>query len=220
MAYRRRTRRRIVRPYRARRRYSRRLGFRRRSRLSSYRRYQVHHFKRSVQFDGIQGNAAYGPFAGAKTFTFNALPNATEFTHLYDQYKINFISYKFKLMNAPEAQLPAWNASNYPTLTYVIDRDDASTPGSLTELLQYGSSKQIVLRPNRWAAIKFKPSVNIPVYRTNLTSAYTPARPRFIDCNTTDVPHYGVKFVIDNLQNTSYVVQVEATYWFTCRETR
>jgi len=209
------------RPFRSRRRSARAAVRIIRRRRSSYRRYQVHHFKRGVQKLSIAGNAINAPYVNALSFALSDLPNNNEFTNLFDQYKLNFVVVKFRLVNDPGAQPAAYNYSNMPELFWSVDRDDSSPPSSINELRERGTCKHAPINFNRWTKIALKPTPVMPVYNGGLPgSAYATTRGCRLDASYSGVPHYGLKFAIDNLQNTNYVVSVEAKYYVTCFNTR
>lgn len=124
---------------------------------------------------------------------------------------------KFKLYADPSALSPF----NYPILGYAIDRDDYNVPASVNALKEHGNYKERILRPNRWVSIRFKPNVLIPYLGSGLSVSTTgfPAY-KFVDCAQTNVPHFGLKYFIDNMINTSMYVQTDIKMWFTCKDTR
>ena len=130
--------RRTYRRRRTTRRPMRRLRRRIRTRRPLLRSLRVHHFKRTVALSQINSSNT-GLVAGGLAFTLGQLPNFSEFTGLYDMYRINKIAIKF---------VPAYNSSSVgvvaeyaPNFHTVIDATDASTPGSLNDLLQYGNHR-------------------------------------------------------------------------------
>lgn len=207
------------RPYMRRRRPYRRATRVIRSRRVASRRRQVHQYKRTVQKLQLQGNAAYAPLLSSFQFVFNDIPNASDFTGLYDQYKLNFVILKFRLYNSPEAQGVGTNSSNYPTIYYARDYDDINTPTSLAELRERGDCQQRILHANRYTYVKVRPKILMPIYQP-VANSYTPIRTRPIDMASIATPHYGLKWAIDNMTNTNYLLTVEADYYFTCYGTR
>jgi len=201
------------RPYR---RATRVLRSRRRARIGR----QVHRFSRTCTKLQIQGSIIYTPLLSSFAFRLNDLPNTNEFSNLFDQYRISYVVLKVRLYNTPDAQASGMNQSNYPTLVYATDYDDESTPNSLNEIKERGTCKQRVLRPDRYIRIGIKPKVLIPVYKDGVTNAYQSQYPGKLDMTYNNIPHYGLKWAIDNLSNTNFLVDFQATYYFTCYGTR
>lgn len=178
----------------------------------------VHSFRRRCQFASIIGNAAYSPYLAGYTFTLNALPGVSDFTTLYDQYRINMIVLKFYLRKDPGADT-AVNAI-YPRMWWAIDRDDTTIPASLNELRERGNVRTAVLSQFRPVTIKFVPNTLAVQYVSAVASTYEPKYKSWVDISSVATPFYGLKWGIDNLTITSQVVDVEATYYFQCKNTR
>lgn len=207
------------RPYMRRRRPYRRTARIVRSRRSTQRRRQVHQYKRTCQKLQLAGSAPYAPLLSSFLFVANDVPNFSDFTGLYDQYKINMVILKFRLYNTPDAQAAGVNQSNYPTLYYARDYDDVTTPASLNEIRERGDCQQRILRADRYVYIKIKPKLLMPIYQP-VSNTYAPIRSRPIDMTAIATPHYGLKWAIDNLANPNFLLTVEADYYFTCYGTR
>lgn len=111
------------------------------------------------------------------------------------------------------------NQSNYPTLYYALDYDDNVTPASLAVIREKGNCRQRIIKADSYIYIKIRPKVLIPVLGT-VVNGVAPIRSRPIDMNATGIPHYGIKWAVDNLANTNYLLTVEADYYFTCYGTR
>lgn len=179
----------------------------------------VHYFKRMVSTPGsFSGNVAYAPLLQAWSFNFNQLANAGEFTALFDQYKITHIQCKFFLKIDPGAQSAA--GASYPKLYWCADHDDDSAAPSLNAMREHSKTKVRVLHPNRPVVCNIKPAILAMTYKTATTTGYCPMWKKWVDCNDSTVPHYGLKWAIDDLTNTNYKVDTEVTYWFQTRAAR
>lgn len=182
------------------------------------RRKDTYYFARRW-FDGtIAGNALSIPYLQGKNFNMTLLPNYTEFSALFDRYKITTIKLSYHLKYDPSAQ--GAGQANFPRLYYIKDYDDAATPSSINELREHSRCQMRILTPNRPVHIVLKPSILSETYRTNITSAVAPKWRQWIDWGNPDVPHYGLKIAIDDLTNTNYKVDVECKMWFSCKDTR
>jgi len=156
-------------------------------------------------------------------FQFNLVQNYTEFTQLYDQYQITGALVILRLMTNPDATNIAMPAGAiFPTMWWVIDPDDASAI-TLSQIKQHQGVKRKVLLPGRENRIYVKyPKTAMPIYN-GITSAYasTP-RSTWLDCTNPDIPHYGIKFVLDTEgfgQAGNYVVQTETVLYFKLKGT-
>lgn len=202
-----------------RRRYARRTG---RYATKIYRFKRARYAQGNIVCVGDQINL------GAQTFTLSQLPNATEFTQLYDQYKITGI--KFEIIptynvNAV-AQVTDDTASNLyliPTVHTVLDFDDHQAPANLEELMQYQNLKTTrgnVIHKRYW-----KPKA-IAVLQNTTGTPLEFARGlsnEWIDCGNPNVLHYGLKWAImphTSAPDTIVKYDVKVTYYMIFKNVR
>lgn len=180
----------------------------------------VYPFKRMFgSFPWQQGNVSYAPFVQPVTFALNQLPNVTEFSNLFDQYRINFLVYKFYLRIDPSAQTAA--TASFPKMYWYRDYDDSAAPSNLNEIRESGRSRVAVLRPDRPVTVKFKPNTLINVWNTGLTSAtQSPVWDAWVDVANVNTTHYGFKMAIDDFTNTNYRLDLEVFCYFQCKSVR
>jgi len=160
----------------------------------------------------------------------------TDFTDLYDRYQITRVVMKFRIVNNPDNSIyingtngsgtvNAWNGSVwYPCMYYCKDYDDSATE-SLEQLKERANTKRIILKPNVFHKIVLKPAVTMQTYRTATTTGYAPKWNQWIDMAQTDVPHYGLKYVIDcSAQDPNdaqpYIVERTTQIFFKCKDVR
>jgi len=178
----------------------------------------LHHFRRNFTGTDITGSAPYAPYLASSSCQLSSLPNYAEFAALYDRYMITTWQLTFYLRIDPSAQTAS--TAVYPRMFWIKDYDDVNIPANLNELREHSKMRTAVLSPTRPIKIFIKPSVLDLVYRTALTSSYTPKWRQWVDMAHTDVPHYGLKWAFDDLSNTNYKVSVEQSLWFSCKDTR
>lgn len=203
-----------------------RRTFKRRRRNFGTKHY---HYKRTVLYD-------VSTTATASTFTGNALgiglselPNYTEFTALYDQFRINKIKWEFVPVVKNNIETVYWNTTTLiPVTSYVnppetwtyLDYDDGSTPTE-SEALQ---SQTLRKTPGgRKAKRIFRPAVLFMAYETVSTTAYSPQWKKWIDCGDNTTPHYGLKYGwynSDPSNNQDVKGSMYVTYYFSCRGVR
>lgn len=178
----------------------------------------IHYFKRNFNFGDLPGNAVYNPYLAANSFTLGQIPGIGDFTGLFDQYMITYIKLKFYLTTDPGAQTAS--TAIMPRMYWCKDYDDTTAPTSIDILRERNDVRTAVLRPDRPIVVKLKPSVLQEVYRSAVATTYAPKWKQMIDMTQTDVPHYGLKYAIDNFTNTNYALRVEGTMWFVCKGVR
>lgn len=181
----------------------------------------VHFFKRSyaqIAPGSFAGNVAYAPYLNAYSFNLAQLPNYTEFSNLFDRYMLTHVQLRFTLKIDPSAQAAA--SAVYPKLYYVKDYDDSSSPASLDVLREHSRCVQKVLYPNRPVIVNVKPAILQEIYRSGVATTYSPRWKTWIDCNTMDCPHYGLKWGLDDFTNTNMKIDIEGKMWFACKDAR
>lgn len=206
--------------------YKRRRSLRRRSRLGRMSR-EVHAYRRygtpsTVTMTGTVG--VVNESDNADKFTLDSVTNYTELTTLYDQYRIRSVTMKFHLVTNPDRLTtpgtdPASNylaPPNYPKLWYVRDYDDSSAV-TLTTLREMGKAKFKVMKPNSVISVRIRPAVLTQLYRTDLTTGYSPSWPKKLDCSQSNIPHYGLKWIVETdgvslYTNSQFIVRVEYVY--------
>lgn len=180
---------------------------------------KVHSFKRLfTNPSSIIGNAVHNPYVASWTFGLNNVVNATDFSNLYDQYRVLYVVCKYYLKIDPSAQTAA--TASFPRMYWYRDLDDSAPPSSLNEIRENGKCKIAVMHPNRPVTIAYKPNTLATMYLTALANTYSPKWGQWIDMANTNVPHYGHKWAIDDLTNTNYRVDTEITVYFQCRNPR
>lgn len=191
---------------------------------------QVHVFKRSAylgtQTASISAVGGPTPIAVSYAMALNQMPNFSEFTTLFDQYKITGA----KLSFTPTVNMGVLNPAatqtavlGYSKVHSIIDYDDAAVPVSEDSLLEYGSLKSTA--PFATHSRFIKPKVLHEIYRSALTTAYAPRASTYLDMSNADVPHYGLKFWVSAPNSpigvaNSISYKVYLTLYFTCKNTR
>lgn len=179
----------------------------------------IHYFKRYITNpETISGNVAWNPYIAAYSFTFGQLVNVGEYTALFDQYQITTIVVKWYLRIDPSAQTAA--TASFPKMYYFRDYDDAAPPPTLNNFREHARCQVRVMNPNRPITVRLKPAILQQLYQTAVAAGYGPKWNTWIDMNDNAVPHYGIKWAIDNLTNTNYRVDTEVRIWFKCRGVR
>lgn len=168
-------------------------------------------------------------------FLFNSLYSYSEFTTLFDKYRLDKAVVYIQMINNPNAVVATnnstnvtvnttptgWNTTNwYPKLWYITDHDDSSTT-TIAAIKERVGVKCCVLKPNVVKKITVKPAVAVQIYKTAVAAGYGPRWGQFIDMANPDVPHYGLKTVFDPLgldPAGTYSFRYEWKLYFTCKD--
>lgn len=181
----------------------------------------LYFFTRRWSSPQIAGGPTLNPLLVGTSFKLSDLPGVSDFENLFDRYMITYCKMFVYLKIDPSAQTSA--TATFPKIYMVRDYDDtAITPGNLNTLREHSNCIVRVLNPNRPVSIGVRPAILALNFLTATTTTKTPSWNRWIDINDTgkDVPHYGLKWAVDDLTNTNYKLDVEYQYWFRCKDVR
>lgn len=176
----------------------------------------VHHFKRTAKLSDISLNAS-GATTQGWYFRLADLPNYTEFTALFDLYRFNKIVVRFVPSFTGSDMNPATTSWAIPTFYSAIDHDDAVTPANLDVLMQYPSLR--LTRGNRIHTRIFTPAVSTDIF-TGTTEGSSPKFKAWLNCADATVPHYGLKFYIDQPPSTYGKYQCFVTVYMSMKGVR
>lgn len=135
--------------------------------------------------------------------------NYSEFTTLFDQYKILKVVFKIQMITNPDSANPLNVAASstttyynnptnwFPKFWYIRDYDSGSSE-TISSIKERQGAKFFVMKPNKEYSIALKPMVQVQTYKTSVSTGYAPKR-LWLDIADTSVPHYGLKTVIDCL---------------------
>lgn len=130
-------------------------------------------------------------------FAFNQQTNSTEFTNLFDQYKIKYGTVRVQNNgNISGTQ----SGGILPYIEYVQDHDD-NTPPPAADFRErmgiktaYFSSSRVMIK----MGVSPKPATTL--YNTLVSSGYgVPGKAPWINTSNPAVPHYGIKGVIRSM---------------------
>lgn len=180
---------------------ARSASVRRRGRLSRVRAQGTHSFSRHCAPLEVSLNGLF--IARMYTVTFQDMIQASDFTSLFDMYRITKITFKFQLINNPDASLVlnsgAGNVPNptnwYPKMWYIPDYDGGTTE-TLNSIRERQGVKCRVLRPDKEYKVSFTPKCRVLTYKTDTTEGYAPRNIK-VDMSDVDVPHFGLAIVFD-----------------------
>lgn len=156
----------------------------------------------------------------------------SEFSALFENYRITKISVTFQLINnvtslqypgAPtllgNGQPTCW----YPKLWYTVDHDGGGSE-NITTMKERQGVKCRILQPNKTIKVSFKPMCRTLTYKTATTEGFAPRNIK-LDMADTNVPHYGLLYLVDTNgidPNDTYPFKIamETKFYFTCSGVR
>jgi hypothetical protein len=140
----------------------------------------------------------------ATYFTLGDLPQVSQFTAIYDQYRIRKIDVIFTpLLNVNTSQSAAV-ALTAPEMNmyYLIDYDDANVISPLTTLMEYETCKVHNFYQGA-LSLSFKPHVALAAY-SGVFSSYANVQDQWLDTGSIAIQHFGVKWGFPCPINTNY----------------
>lgn len=154
---------------------------------------QIHKFARTMDMETVAVYDAVLPTHKAYKWRMNDLPNYTEFTNLFDEYRITGVKLKFLYTGSNSNSgtvLTQWS----PFVYTVIDNDDAAPLAAVTDYEQYTTCKvnKLLNVPSRF----IKPKMSLAAYGGAFTS-YTNMQNIWVDSASPGVEYYGFKMGID-----------------------
>lgn len=201
----------------------------------------MHRYKRKTLLFGDSGTVntliatSTGVGGGYASQAFNILltqiPQYSEFTALYDYFKINYVVLKITWLATNVNMVDVSDSSmGAPIMYYYCDRDDVSAfsadAAGLNEMRAVSATKRFAFGPTkRTCTFKFKPSTLSLTYKTALVDSYSIAFNRWIDCAEASTPYYGAKMMFHtptasgNPSRANYF-EVEATYYMSFKQPR
>lgn len=165
----------------------------------------VFYYTRFVDLGGITSTST-STIYGASSFNLTQVPGYTDFTNLYDFYKLKAVKISF---------IPWGNIFNgdsgteyFLRMYTVIDYNDVTIPSSISELQQYKSCKW---SPNNKIHKRyFKPKTIIDSYNE---LALTLDKQPWVPTSNTGNSYYGIKWAIENAVNLTTRYKIEAKYY-------
>jgi hypothetical protein len=170
-------------------------------------------FSRSFDFGQLPISAADTGFA----FPFNLtqVPGSSDFTNLFDRYRINKIDVTFTLVVTPNTV--------FPVLNIFMDDDDATIPTTKASVMERQAVQRAPFSVTRQTvSVSFEP--RWVQSRTTLagTTANLAPRKTWIDMATPGVPHFGIKGWTDYYSsgNGGMLINVAGKMHFECASVR
>jgi hypothetical protein len=174
---------------------------------------KVYTMVRSVSRGSITVSSTLPTF-GALAFALSDLPSASDFTSLFDQWKIQQVTVKFMPASLPSNS----NAFHLPPLYTVVDYDDNVLPTSIATLQQY-SSLQVIPSATVTHCRTLTPRLATSVFGNGVLTNYANAR-LWCDSAYPSVAWYGLKYGLPPTNSVDdFLYYIEAEYVISLRNT-
>jgi len=179
--------------------------------IRTLKRHRIYPFHRSLDLGIITPSVTVETF-NSYTFTLSALPDSSEFTALFDQYRIMQVRVEFTPLFTDTSATVA-----YPPIYSAIDYDDANSVTGL-QINEYDS---VMFTPTgTYFERIFNPRIALAAYSGAFTSFAQPKVGTWVDCASPSVVHYGLKTVMPVAGAANQVWSVRAHLMLEFRESR
>jgi hypothetical protein len=167
--------------------------------------------------------------AVVKTFTFSLseLPTATEFTGLFQQYKLNAAALKMYPSYSQVVSTDAAVASNNIIITVWPNTTGTVLTAAFTkaELNEVQRKRQWMFPLNRPTTILMKLNQLNQVYNSSINTDYTVMKPRYISTTETATPHYGMNVHIAKVDGSTFStnstrLKIFEKIYLTCKQVK
>jgi hypothetical protein len=180
------------------------------------RKNQVYTFTRTQAGPDVYVQNAINPLG--YSFNLSQLPSSSDFTALFDKYRITQIKYNFiPTVSVPNPDEAEGAFTDFPYIQSVIDYDDATTPATQNELRQFDTHQVNPLGTTFTRVIQ--PRAALASYSGAFTSFGQAPRSMWFDCSSPGVQYYGLKFCVSAAANsgtpyTAWHTEIEYTIQF------
>ena len=179
----------------------------------------VQYFKRTDYLSGAITASSLADTFGTYVFSLAQIPDVSDFTNLYDQYQIKMVKWTIiPRGNSMDVQTGLTTGQNMGVFS-VLDYDDNTTPTTLDELMQYQNMR--MTRSTQQHKRVLRPKLrNAVVGSAGVIANGNNTRHTWIDCNNTTVPHYGIKYALQQLPNGSQIYDLKVDYYLAFKNVR
>lgn len=186
-----------------------------------YARQPIQFFKRCNYQESavtIPGGAPPAVRNFAYEFALSNVPNYTEFSNLYDAYKIMAVKLEF-IPRHTEAVMepPSLSTTLNSSIHSVLDYDDANTLTALNDYVQYESYKNT--RGNRTHKRYLVPAMEQSASALGVNTLAVQAKRKWLDTDVPQVAHYGVKVYFEPA-NVTTVYDIKTTYYLAFKQVK
>lgn len=159
-------------------------------------------------------------FGWSHNFRLQNVLAPTDFTNLYDRYKIVGVKYRiFYHQNQAQVQ----GAQMLPLMHFSLDSDDSTAPGSLSAVSAKGDCKTKVLGNQQYIQMYIRPKVAGSLYQSGVTAAYDVEKSKWINSTYPAVEHYGIKTWLNNVYmavGVNTAISIEPVYYIACKDSQ
>jgi len=122
-------------------------------------------------------------------FALSSLDGATNFTSLFDQYRIDAVRVTI-VPTQTAIQITATAANTFVSIYTAIDYDDQTAPANIATIREYDNV--MAVPPATISVRVFQPRIAVAAYSGAFTS-FANMGPQWLDAGSPNIQHYGLK---------------------------
>jgi hypothetical protein len=180
----------------------------------------THHFKRHVDLGNVALSSA-GISTNGFSFQLDEVPNYTEFTTLFDLYKIEHVElHMIPSANSANTLTGIGGAINYPPrIATVIDYNSSTGFASFDDARDFESAEVVPAIRRNPIVRKITPKFLTGVEEDGATIVTGGASRGWLNTARADVPHYGFRYVAEQLTSATEFIgfRCEAIYYLSMK---
>jgi len=143
-----------------------------------------------------------------RRFRLADLPSSTDFTNLFDQYRIVAVEAMYVFSTHILA-----SQARYPRLTFAVDYSDSGNPASESAVLEYQNAETFQFGQVKHTFKRmFKPRAALAAYEGAFSGYGQAPANMWFDCADSSIEYYGTKEWLSNYNTTSATGAVVNVY--------
>lgn len=176
---------------------------------------RIHNFTRVVELSEINSSTT-ADVVGGMNFKLSDLGSYTEFTNLFDKFRICGVKVEFVPKFTGNDMNPGSTFPGAPNIHTIIDYNESTNPGNLAEMLQYSNYKRT--RGHLTHKRFFKPAVLVANYESAVATAYSSKWKVWLDSADASTAHFGLKYLIDITPNVAHQFRRYVKFYIQCKD--
>lgn len=162
-------------------------------------------------------------FGGSLQFMLSHLANVSEIVNLYDNYRIKKVVVQvIPSFNSSDLIQAASGPMGIPCMHYAVDSDDATVPANRTSIMENSYCRTVRL-DSPFNIVIVPRAQNVVATTTGSAAGGMLPANTWLDTASQNIPHYGLKFWIDEMVQVAAdsqarpFVKFNVTYYLECK---
>lgn len=179
----------------------------------------IHYFKRTQYNSGWTANSTASDIFANYYGSLNQVPSVSDFTGLYDQFKILAMKLTLIPRGTSSDITPVGTAAGQSVGVFsVIDYDDNANLTSISQACQYQNMK--MTRSHQQHSRYFKPRIDMGTVAAAGTQNAVNTRGWLDVATGSDVNHYGIKYALQIAPNAVQTFDLKVDYYLAFKNVR